>query len=98
MPEREVIRATFVDDGCDTRKATEVATELIEKKARLVLGHVCSSGTLPASILYAKAGVLKITAFGSKVTLTERGLKNVFRVAMRADIYCEGAATLIAER
>lgn len=93
-----VLRAEFIDDGCDTQKASDVARTLAQKKPRVVLGHVCSGGTLPASVIYSDVQTLMITAASSNVAFTERGLPNVFRVAMRADVYADGAARLIAER
>ncbi len=92
------VKAEFVDDGCDTDRAADVARELVAKNALVVLGHVCSGGSLPASDIYAKAGIPMVSAASSSVSLTERGLTNVFRVALRADIYAEGAAGVIARR
>jgi branched-chain amino acid transport system substrate-binding protein len=50
-----------------------------------VVGHYCSGASIPASEIYAAAGVLMITPSSSNPILTELGRANVFRVQNRDD-------------
>src|SRR5690606_208114 len=45
VPPAQRIQARFLDDGCNTDKATQLARSLVESRARVVLGHVCSGGS-----------------------------------------------------
>src|SRR5262249_3158279 len=73
------------DDACDPKQAVAVANRLAADNVKLVVGHYCSSSSIPASNVYAEAGVLQITPGSTNPQLTERGLKNVFRVCGRDD-------------
>jgi branched-chain amino acid transport system substrate-binding protein len=75
------------DDACDPKQAVAVANQLASKKVVFVSGHYCSSSSIPASEVYAEAGILQISPASTNPTLTDRGAKfnNVFRVCGRDD-------------
>ncbi len=50
------------DDACEPKQAVAVANRLVdEAKVSAVVGHFCSSSTMPASEVYDEAGILTIT-------------------------------------
>ncbi len=74
------------DDACEPKQATAVANRLLDQdKVAAVVGHFCSSSTIPASEVYADAGVLVITPGSTNPKVTERGLPTVFRMCGRDD-------------
>lgn len=73
------------DDVCDPKQARSVAEKLSGNGATVVVGHFCSSASIPASDVYNEAGVLQITPASTNPVFTERGLWNTFRVCGRDD-------------
>lgn len=74
------------DDACEPKQAVAVANRLVDQdKVVGVVGHFCSSNTIPASEVYADAGVLAITPGSTNPQVTERGLKTIFRMCGRDD-------------
>ena len=74
------------DDACEPKQAVAVANRLVDQDEVIgVVGHFCSSSTVPASEVYADAGVLMITPGSTNPTVTERGLAAVFRMCGRDD-------------
>lgn len=74
------------DDACEPKQATAVANRLLDQdKVAAVVGHFCSSSTIPASEVYTDAGVLMITPGSTNPKVTERGLPTVFRMCGRDD-------------
>jgi branched-chain amino acid transport system substrate-binding protein len=80
-----------LDDFCDPEQAVAAARKLVSDGAIFVDGHMCSGASIPASEIYAAAGVLMISPYSSNPTLTELGRANVFRV-----IYRDDAAGIVA--
>jgi branched-chain amino acid transport system substrate-binding protein len=62
------------DDACDPKQARSV-----------VVGHYCSSSSIPASDAYLDGGVLQITPASTNPLLTDRGMWNTFRTCGRDD-------------
>jgi branched-chain amino acid transport system substrate-binding protein len=83
------------DDGCESRRATDVARTMIQNDARLVVGHFCSSASMAAAPLYADANVMMITPSATFSDLTDKGFWNVFRLTGRDDAQGELAAKRI---
>jgi branched-chain amino acid transport system substrate-binding protein len=74
------------DDACEPKQAVAVANRLVDQdKVVGVVGHFCSSNTIPASEVYADAGVLAITPGSTNPQVTERNLKTIFRMCGRDD-------------
>ncbi|MEX0589774.1 MAG: branched-chain amino acid ABC transporter substrate-binding protein [Xanthobacteraceae bacterium] len=73
------------DDACDPKQARAVAEKFASAKVPVVMGHFCSSSSIPASEPYAESGILQITPASTNPQFTERGLWNTFRVCGRDD-------------
>ena len=73
------------DDGCDAKRAVEVAKSFVSKDVRLVVGHFCSSASLAAAPTYMSAGILMLNPSVTSPELTSKNLWNVFRVTGRDD-------------
>lgn len=94
----ERIRMIIVDDYCSGDQAVAAANKLVEAGVVAVVGHDCSGAAIPASMVYAKAGILMISTFATNPQLTERGLHDVFRTVGRDDVQGRIGADLLAER
>ena len=68
------------DDAGDPRIGVQVAQKLIDDHVAVVIGHYSSGTTIPATIIYSKAGIPSITASATNPVITARGLKTVFSV------------------
>jgi branched-chain amino acid transport system substrate-binding protein len=94
----ERLELLAVDDFCDPDQALVAAEKLVAAGVPLVIGHHCSHPTLPASKVYAAAGVLMITPFTTNPKLTEQGFPTVFRMCGRDDRQGQVAGAFLAER
>lgn len=74
-----------LDDVCEPKQATTVANQVVSDNISYVIGHLCSSSTLPASDVYEDAGVVMITPASTNPDITERGYEFVFRTVGRDD-------------
>ncbi len=75
----EMLEGVLYDDACDPKQATAVANKIVNDGIQLVVGHLCSSSTEPASDIYEDEGILMITAASTSPTITEKGYQLVFR-------------------
>ncbi len=82
---------------CEPRRAVSVANQLVKKGAVFVVGHFCSSSSIPASEVYNDEGVIQISPASTNPLLTERGLANVFRTSSRDDLQGQFAGNFIAD-
>jgi len=73
------------DDACEPKQAVAVANKMGQEKVAGVVGHFCSSSTIPASEVYADAGIIAITPGSTNPAVTERGLPDMFRMCGRDD-------------
>lgn len=73
------------DDACDPKQAVAVANKLSAQGVAGVIGHLCSSSSIPASEVYAESAIPMISAASTGPLLTDRGLSNVFRTCGRDD-------------
>src|ERR1700710_1081072 len=85
------------DDACDPKQARSVAEKIGSSKIPFVVGHFCSSSSIPASEAYADGNVLQITPASTNPLFTERKLWNVARVCGRDDQQGIVAADYIAK-
>lgn len=82
----EKIKLVKADDACEPKQAVSVANRLVDQdKAVGVIGHFCSSSTIPASEVYDEAGIIAITPASTNPQVTERGLGAMFRMCGRDD-------------
>jgi branched-chain amino acid transport system substrate-binding protein len=94
----EMIELVKADDACEPKQAVSVANRLVDSDGALaVVGHFCSSSSIPASRIYEEAGVLMVTPASTSPTLTDQGLSNVFRVCGRDDQQGDVAASYIID-
>jgi branched-chain amino acid transport system substrate-binding protein len=88
----------MVDDYCNPEQAVAAAEKLVEARVAAVIGHLCSGASIPASELYAKAGILMISPYSTNPTLTEQGFANVFRVCGRDTLQATMVGDYLAKR
>ena len=79
------VQLITADDFCDPEQAVAAARKLVSERVIFVVGHLCSGASIPASEIYAAAGVLMISPASTNPLLTELGRANVFRFASRDD-------------
>jgi branched-chain amino acid transport system substrate-binding protein len=84
------------DDACDPKQAVSVANSMANKKIIFMHGHWCSSSTIPASDVYNEAQIPMATV-STNPQVTERGLKNIFRIMGRDDQQGLVAGTYLAD-
>ena len=86
------------DDQCDPKQARAVANTFVDEKVHAVIGHFCSSSTIPASEVYDEANILQITPASTNPKVTDRGLAAVFRTCGRDDQQGNVAGDFIAKQ
>ena len=84
------------DDQGDPKLGTLVAQKFVDARVAAVIGHLNSGVTIPASEIYARAGIPVISGSSTNPALTERGLKGVFRTVGRDDQQGPAIAAYIA--
>ena len=70
------IKMDIQDDACDPKQARSMAEKLVSANVPVVIGHFCSGSSIPASDVYADAGVIEITPASTNPKFTERGMWN----------------------
>ncbi len=94
----EPIKLVKGDDACEPKQAVAVANRLVDQdKVAGVIGHFCSSSTIPASAVYDEAAVLMITPGSTNPVVTDRRLNVVFRMCGRDDQQGQVAADFIVD-
>ena len=68
------------DDQADPKQGTIVAQKLVDAKVQGVIGHLNSGTTIPASKLYADAGIPQISGSATNPKYTQQGFATAFRV------------------
>ena len=84
------------DDQADPKIGTLVAQKLVDAKVAAVVGHLNSGVSIPASDIYSRAGIPMISGSATNPTLTERGLRTVFRTVGRDDQQGPAIASYLA--
>ena len=79
------LKLDMQDDACDPKQAVAAANKVVSNGDVGVIGHFCSSSSIPASDVYADTGIPQISPGSTNPTLTDRGLKDVFRTCGRDD-------------
>ena len=86
------------DDVCEPEQAVNVANRLVEQDGVVaVVGHFCSSSTIPSSDIYDEAGILQVTPASTNPQVTERDIPGIFRVSGRDDQQGTVAANYIVD-
>jgi branched-chain amino acid transport system substrate-binding protein len=68
------------DDGADPKTGTVVAQKLVDMGVAGVIGHLNSGTTIPASKLYADAGIPQVSPSATAIAYTAQGYKTAYRV------------------
>ncbi len=68
------------DDAADPKTGTIVAQKMVDAKVNGVVGHLNSGTTIPASRVYAEAGIVQISPSATNPKYTHQGFKTAFRV------------------
>jgi branched-chain amino acid transport system substrate-binding protein len=68
------------DDAADPKQGTAVAQKLADAKVNGVIGHLNSGTSIPASKVYADAGIPQISPSSTNPQFTRNGYKTTFRV------------------
>ncbi len=88
------------DDACDPKQAVAIANKFAVSGVVFVAGHYCSSTSIPASAVYADAGIIEISPASTNPAYTDDPAKsgwiNVFRVCGRDDVQGKVAGGYIA--
>jgi branched-chain amino acid transport system substrate-binding protein len=79
------VRLVVVDDASDPKQGVLAASRLLIEGVTMVVGHLNSGVSIPASDVYADGGVLQISPATTSPIYTERGLWNTFRICGRND-------------
>ncbi|MBN9071544.1 MAG: branched-chain amino acid ABC transporter substrate-binding protein [Rhizobiales bacterium] len=77
------IKLAIEDDQCDPKQAISVANRIVANGIKFVDGHACSGSSIPASAVYAEAGVLMMSPASSNPELTDAAAKNGWPTIMR---------------
>jgi len=92
------VKILWGDDRHDPREGVTIAHKFVNSGVVGVVGHFNSSVSIPASTVYAEAGVVQITPASTNPKLTEQGFSTVFRVCGRDDQQGEVAAAFIVDK
>jgi branched-chain amino acid transport system substrate-binding protein len=87
-----------VDDACDPEQAEAAAQQIVSDPPAVVIGHYCSSCSIRAAPLYAKAHILEISPTSTSPALTEMSISSVFRMLGRDDNQGRTIARRLAAR
>jgi len=68
------------DDAADPRTGTAAAAKLVDDGVVAVVGHINSGVSIPASRIYADAGITQISPASTNPTYTQQGYKTTYRV------------------
>lgn len=91
------IELVQADDACEPKQAVAVANRLVDQdKVAAVVGHFCSSSTIPASEIYDEADILSMATGSTNPEVTERNLPTVTRICGRDDQQAEVIGEFIA--
>jgi len=68
------------DDAADPKQGTAVAQKLVDAEVAGVVGHLNSGTSVPASRIYAAAGIAQITPAATTPLYTRQGFQTAFRL------------------
>ena len=74
------------DDEANPTKATTVAQKLVDARVAGVVGHFNSGASIPASKVYADAGIPQISPSSTNPDYTLKGFRTTFRVVAHDEL------------
>ncbi|MDH4985741.1 ABC transporter substrate-binding protein [Aminobacter anthyllidis] len=77
------LKLSIEDDVCDPKQAVSVANRIVANGIKFIDGHACSGSSIPASAVYAEAGVLMMSPASSNPVLTDDAAKKGWPTIMR---------------
>jgi branched-chain amino acid transport system substrate-binding protein len=80
-------RLIKVDDYCVSEQAVAAANKLVADRVDVVIGHQCSGAAIPASEVYAEAGILMITPNATNPLVTGQGFESRFPLPAAGTTY-----------
>jgi branched-chain amino acid transport system substrate-binding protein len=86
------------DDACDPKQAVSVANTMVNKKIVFMHGHWCSSVDDPGVRRLCNEAQIPMAPCRPTRKVTERGLKNIFRIMGRDDQQGLVAGAYLAEK
>ncbi|MDQ6436927.1 ABC transporter substrate-binding protein [Mesorhizobium sp. LHD-90] len=96
------IKIAIEDDQCDPKQAVSVANRVVANGIMFVDGHACSGSSIPASAVYAEAGVVMMSPASSNPVLTDdaaaKGWSTIMRLYTRDDAQGAFIGPWIAEK
>ncbi len=92
------LEAVIYDDACEPKQAVTVANQIVRDKIDFVIGHLCSSSTIPAAKIYDEEGIVMISAASTSPELSQKGYHTVFRTIGLGSQTAPIAAQYIAEK
>jgi branched-chain amino acid transport system substrate-binding protein len=87
--------AVSIDDQNTPQRGTDAAAKFVHDKVPVVIGPFSSSGTLPASAIYGRAGIIEMVPAATVPRLTEQDIPTLFRLSGREDQQTSVAAHYI---
>lgn len=81
------------DDASDPKSGTAVAQKLVDARVAGVVGHLNSGTTVPASKIYAAAGIPQISPAATTPVYTHQGFATAFRVVANDNLIGRTLAT-----
>ncbi|TWI62619.1 branched-chain amino acid transport system substrate-binding protein [Pseudoduganella lurida] len=81
------------DDAADPKAGTAVAQKLVDAHVAAVVGHLNSGTTVPASKIYATAGIPQISPAATTPVYTQQGFRTAFRVVANDNLIGRTLAT-----
>ena len=88
-----------LDDKADPREASNAASKLVANSGVIgVVGHLNSGCSIPASVIYHRAGMVMISPSSTDDALTEQGYPEVFRVVLKDSAQAPPAAVIAKEK
>lgn len=91
------LEAVIYDDACEPKQAVTVANKIVNDEIDFVIGHLCSSSTIPAAKIYDEEGIIMVTAASTSPELSQKGYETVFRTIGRDDQTAPIAAKYLAK-
>jgi branched-chain amino acid transport system substrate-binding protein len=86
------------DDAANPRGATAAAKRLVEAKVSGVIGHLNSGASIPASQIYAQAGIPQISPSSTNPKYTRQGYPGAFRIVANDEQLGEILGKFAAEK
>lgn len=91
------VEVIYEDDKGQPNESTLAAQKLVSRDVIAVIGSYNSTATEAAQQVYADASILHITPSSTATHLTEKGLKNFFRMAFLDSAQGQFAADLLVD-